>query len=265
VTIAKRILTLLRLAALSLAAISAAHADSSARIVETQPAGDATLGHQESFWVRIEYKTSEAISLWARPYRNGTQIEKAMSNASLTYAGRGKALGWFALIEPGDVDEVRIVAGGGKPYREWELARQSVRLRWTDERPSAEPRTPWVTDLLAIEKARYQEDAQRRASEPVSVGDLALFNGFMLAVLALSIAGVGVPLWSVWKWRGGWRIAAAVPAAVILFVMLRIVVDTTRDPTSHNLWPFEILQFGIVVLLIVGGLKLVRRFMGVQP
>lgn len=31
-------------------------------------------------------------------------------------------------------------------------------------------------------------------------------------------------------------LAAAVPAAV----MARVVVDTTRDPTSHNLWPFEL-------------------------
>ncbi len=121
-----------------------------------------------------------------------------------------------------------------------------------------------VTDLLAIEKARYQEDAQRRASEPVSAGELAFFNGFVLAVLALLIVGIGVPLWSVWKWRGGWRVAAAVPAAIILFVVLRIVTDTSRDPTSHNLWPLEILQFGGVALLMVGGLKLARRFMGVR-
>lgn len=28
------------------------------------------------------------------------------------------------------------------------------------------------------------------------------------------------------------------------FAALRIFVDTTRDPTSHNLWPFEILMWG---------------------
>lgn len=262
--IAERILALCGLMALALAATSAAHAESSASVVETQPAGDATLGRQESFWVRIEYHTNETINLWARPYRSGAQVEKAMSNASLTYRGSGEALSWFALTEPGNVDEVRIFAGGGKPFREWEVARQSVRLRWTNARPSAGPQAAWVTALLAIEKARYQEDAQRRANEPASVGDLAFLNGFMIAVLGLLIAGVGVPLWSVWKWRGGWRIAAAMPAAVILFVVLRIVIDTARDPTSHNLWPFEILQFGIIALAIVGGLKLTRRFMGVQ-
>jgi peptidoglycan/LPS O-acetylase OafA/YrhL len=38
-------------------------------------------------------------------------------------------------------------------------------------------------------------------------------------------------------------VAAAVPAAV----MARVVVDTTRDPTSHNLWPFE-----LVIAFLVG-------------
>jgi len=37
--------------------------------------------------------------------------------------------------------------------------------------------------------------------------------------------------------------AGAVPAAV----MARVVVDTMRDPTSHNLWPFE-----AVIALVVG-------------
>ncbi|HEX9408800.1 MAG TPA: hypothetical protein VGA23_04040 [Methylomirabilota bacterium] len=38
-------------------------------------------------------------------------------------------------------------------------------------------------------------------------------------------------------------LAAAVPAAV----MARVVVDTMRDPTSHNLWPFE-----LVIAFMVG-------------
>ena len=91
-----------------------------------------------------------------------------------------------------------------------------------------------------------------------------MFSGFMLAVLAVLIAGIGVPLWTVWKWRGAWRVAAAVPACAVLFVVLRIIVNAARDPTSHNLWPFEILQVGIVALVIVGVLKLMRRYTGAQ-
>ncbi len=58
------------LAALLLAAMPVAHAGSSARIVETHPSAGATLGRNESFYVRVEYAADEPISLWARPYRD---------------------------------------------------------------------------------------------------------------------------------------------------------------------------------------------------
>ena len=202
----------------------------SARIVETHPSAAATLGRNESFYVRIEYAADEPISLWARPYRDDNVVAEAMSNPSSKYTGFGEALGWFARTEPGDVDEVRIIAGGGKPYREWELARQSLQLTWTAASRSALPSAAWVGELQAAAEARNREEAQRRASEPVSAGEVAVFSGFMLLILALLLGGIGIPLWSVWKWRGGWRIAAAVPAAVVGFVVLRILIDTARDP-----------------------------------
>ena len=242
----------------------AACADSTARVAETFPASSGALGREQTFWVHIEYNSDEPISLWARPYRNGTQVENVRSNASLTYQGTGSALGWFELIGPGEVDEIRIKAGGGKPYKEWEVARYPVQLSWTNAASSDAPRAQWVEDLLAVEKVRYQEDAQRRAAEPVPVAQWALFSGFMLVILGLLLAGLVIPLWTVWKWRGGWRIAAAVPACVILFVVLRIIIDTSRDPTSHNLWPFEILIFGSVALGIVGALKVARKYLGAE-
>ena len=80
-----------------------------------------------------------------------------------------------------------------------------------------------------------------------------------LAVLAVLFGGVGLPVWAVWKWRGVWRAAAAVPLAGMAFVVARIGVDTARDPTSHNLWPFEILMAGAASLVVVGALALARR------
>lgn len=241
-----------------------ARAESRARIVDMQPSTPATLGRNQSFYVRVEYSTDEPISLWARPYRDGHEVTQAMSNASMPRTGSGEALGWFQLLDPGVVDEVRIRAGGGKPYREWDLARQSVNLHWLTTEAAPEPRAAWVDRLSAADQAQMQEKTERRSREPASPGSTALFSGFMLLVLALLVAGIAVPLWTAWKWRGGWRLAAAVPAAVIGFVVLRIVVDTARDPTSHNLWPFEILQFGTVALIAIGALKFARRRLGIE-
>lgn len=65
-----------------------------------------------------------------------------------------------------------------------------------------------------------------------------------------------------WRWHGGWRIAAAVPAALMAFVVLRILLGTSFDPTSHNLWPFEILLSGalsvVVMIAVAGARKLIR-------
>lgn len=174
------------LAATQFGSSSAAYAESTARVMETHPPRDAVLGRNESLWVRIAYTTDEPISLWVRAYHNGVQIQNVMSNASLSYTGSGEALGWFSLIEPGQVDELRIRAGGGKPYREWEVARHAVRARWTNAASSSEPAPRWVEQLRAVEQARHAEDAQRRASE----NNLWPFEVLVFGGAALGIIGV---------------------------------------------------------------------------
>ena len=116
--------------------------------------------------------------------------------------------------------------------------------------------------MLSEEQARYREAYEQRMSQPMSGSDQMLMSLFMLGVLGLLVVGAGAPLWGVWKWRGGWRIAAAVPALVMAFVIGRIVVDTALDPTSHNLWPFEILMWGGASAVWMGVLALMKWVAG---
>ncbi len=60
----------------------------------------------------------------------------------------------------------------------------------------------------------------------------------------------------------GWMLRArvrtpvlAVTAGFVLAVMLRVAIETGRDPTSHNLWPFEV--------AIAGGIGTVAALLGV--
>ena len=56
------------------------------------------------------------------------------------------------------------------------------------------------------------------------------------------------------RWSGVWRILAVAPAFLLGYVVVRIVVDTSRDPTSHNLWPIEIVLWsavGVVALVLM--------------
>ena len=71
-------------------------------------------------------------------------------------------------------------------------------------------------------------------------GSLPLFGLVVLAVAAMVLrAGTDTPLWATWGFP-----AAALPAVIVV----RIVMDTSKDPTSHNLWPFE-----LVIGIVVGG------------
>ena len=47
----------------------------------------------------------------------------------------------------------------------------------------------------------------------------------------------------------------AVAAGFVLAVLARVAVETSRDPTSHNLWPFEV--------VIAGGIGLIAGLAGV--
>jgi peptidoglycan/LPS O-acetylase OafA/YrhL len=75
----------------------------------------------------------------------------------------------------------------------------------------------------------------------------------------VALAFVIVQVWSLARWRGGWRTAALLPLIGFGFVAVRIVFDTRRDPTSHNLWPFEVLIAAAVALAALGLLVLGER------
>jgi hypothetical protein len=72
-----------------------------------------------------------------------------------------------------------------------------------------------------------------------------------LLVLALELVAVV-------RWRGAWRALAALPGLALAAVVLRIVVDVGRDPTSHNLWPFEVALTSMGALAVLGVLFAVR-------
>lgn len=58
--------------------------------------------------------------------------------------------------------------------------------------------------------------------------------------------------------RGGLTVGGAVPVAV----MVRVLVETVKDPTSHNLWPFEVVfaaLFGFGLAYAAGLLGLLCR------
>ena len=242
---------------------AAAHADVRARIAAADPATEASFGREQTFYVRIQFDADEEVSFWARPYLRGKRLDKGYrSNASARHSGSGNALGWFSFDGVAEVDEVRIVAGGGKPYRETEVAALPVKLSWTGQPHPPLARAQWVADLQGETARAWRAERAAENAKPPNPLAAMFMSGFMLLVLALLVGSVAAPLWGLWKWRGGWRVLPAVPLALMGFVIGRIVVDVARDPTSHNLWPFEILMFGTASIGVMLVLAFVRRLTG---
>ena len=91
--------------------------------------------------------------------------------------------------------------------------------------------------------------------EQVNLPD-ALYGPGLAAVfvVALMVRAFGVAkFWVAWL-----VIAAAAPVAVVL----RVAAETSVDPTSHNLWPLEILiAAGLGLCLALGGALLGSLFL----
>lgn len=234
-------------------------APASARVLETWPPGESlTLPVRQSLYVRIAYQSEQPLRVWARPYFRGEEVDAASNPSPLHPAGSGEALGWFFFMEPGlEVDEVRITSGNGNGV----LGSVPVRIVAGGGRPAAASEPAWVATLKAESEALSAAADRERASQPAGVADLLLSGLLMLLPLAV-LSVLLAPAWGLWRWRGGWRLAAALPAGLMALVVLRILVDTIRDPTSHNLWPFEILGMGALCLGVMLVLALARRLSG---
>jgi hypothetical protein len=256
---------LLALAAWLLSA-SAARAATTVRILETWPPGDrVTLSRGQNFYLRLAYETDAPVGIWLKAYANGEPADVG-SNPSPRYSGSGETFAWFFFMEPGDeVDEIRITAGDGRINTTPVVAVWRGRITGGDAAAHHGEPPAWVGEMSGRAKAAQDEDYRARMSEPVRPADTALATGFMLTMLALGLAGLAGPAWGVWRWQGGWRVAAAVPAAVMAFVVLRILFDTARDPTSHNLWPFEIIMAGLLSAAVMALLGVARKIFGREP
>jgi hypothetical protein len=86
-----------------------------------------------------------------------------------------------------------------------------------------------------------------------------LQSGFMLLIAALAIGFFVATYHALRRWRGGWRLAALLPLLGVIAVVVTIVVDVRADPTTHNLWPFEVLGAVVVAGPALGGIWQMRR------
>lgn len=87
----------------------------------------------------------------------------------------------------------------------------------------------------------------------------------ILAIIALFVA---LEVIALRRMKGAWRLIACIPAAALIVIIMIIVVGILLDPTSHNLWPLEILMWsagGSAFLGLLFGVRaLVKKIRGVS-
>ena len=80
----------------------------------------------------------------------------------------------------------------------------------------------------------------------------------LVIVVSVAIVVFGPQIWAIRAWQGVWRWLAAAPLLLVGADLILILVSTAIDPTSHNLWPLELLFIAVIGLPVVGLLWLVR-------
>jgi len=222
-------------------------ADATLRILATDPAPDATLARQQSFYVQFEVKNPAPVSVTIHAYSKGQPVFTNLGTSGMAMipagGGAGAAFIFFWGEQPTRIDEVRLMVSDRKNTREGKAFAFPVDLTWTaKDATAAQEFAPWVREWQQTEKMRHQAELAEFNNKMDKIGPSTMVISFVFPVVmcALLLAGFGLPLWGSLTWPGYWRIAAILLGAIPLLSLANIIIGVSIDKTSHNLWPFEL-------------------------
>jgi hypothetical protein len=215
-------------------------------VLETSPPSPAALHRGDHVYVRIRYETNTPMWIEGRySYRGTPSREARTSGAGLVASGKGELLVWASFVARAGVDSIELVAYSNGDRSIHARQQLPVDFVWDGQPGPAETPAPWVGPLRVEEEARQQQafaEMEHRFYSPGS-GGFGIGAGLLgivgLLGLVVVLGGFVWPIYGTIRWRGAWRIAAAVPLAAGVLWTLKDAYDLVRDATSHNLLPFE--------------------------
>lgn len=234
------------------------------QLIETHPPLPATLPNGHDLNLRVRVDTASAQDVFIQEVRSGGKRVAwfATNGIDPVPAGGGETV-LFTFLQPGEgdihVDEIVVktteagMAATRDPAGETHVI--PVDVTWTAATSQTElPDPPWVTDHRA--KADARRAAARAATPPPGPFENLLWFAGSILFLVLAVGAVWLPIRWIRRWKGGWRIAAAACLVPVPLSIANIALGLLADPTSHNLFPFEIAMAGAVAygLMIVVGI-----------
>lgn len=228
-------------------------------IVETDPVSPATLHNNDNVYVHVHYVSSAPVRIWIRPYWQGKSAGAMTDGSPLYPAGEGEAFGWFAFRDSGQVDSIHVQvakADSGYPFMEESTPANFV---WDGTPGASRQPAAWVLPFQQHEAAQQQQDYQNYMNQPLGAGGAAALVVFGVLVVVSLAACFLWPIWGVIRWRGKWRLLAAIPCGAICLWVLKDCADLAGDPTSHNLLPFEFIEAAVLIAPYMFFVWLLRR------
>src|SRR3546814_6779110 len=95
-------------------------------------------------------------------------------------------------------------------------------------------------------------------SSDVCSSDLA----FMATVFGLALFGLVAPIWCFRRWRGGWRIAAAIPMVGMVLFVAFLLLTAVFNPDSLGLLPLVVLMAAVPCSVAIVVLFVARKLTG---
>jgi hypothetical protein len=220
------------------------------QVTAVDPESPALLRSGNSLSVRVAYKSDQVLRVQAAGYRAGRKIPGGMNGSPGYGPGEGEAIAWIFFSGDETIDEVRVVAHDArwKPLTEVSV---KVDARWRPDAPQRE-RAAWAQALNDAQQRAISADMQRTQEGPLAALGLLLVQVPFFAVPGYLLLQV----LTLWRWRGGWRRAAAVPLLLMIPVMLFCLYALAK---GSNLWPLSMIFLSPVGFLYLGILWLLRR------
>lgn len=233
----------------------------SVEVMETFPAPSVrALAVDQSFYVHIRYASETPLRIHVRPVTRDEEGSAINGGSVLLPPGSGETLGWFALRAPGVVNEYRIAVDAENIGYPKDVLAVPITLEWKQGGVMTDTGRPdWVATINQRNEALWKAE-QKNAEMDSPFLNLMLGLLLMPLLFGIPLLAIALSIVALVRWTGPWRHAGGLPLVFFAIWLVLFIFDLTRDPTSHNLWPFEMLYWAGLTLAWLFALFVARKF-----